>query len=465
MSNQADNRLRNHIIEVFDNYQDTSADASWLLLRERFPDKKRKTPAIWWLAAAVLLMAGLGLFLFIPQQRQTLSYKPKQQKPVNAPEILKKSGSTDDKPVAKSASSISKNAPYSIANRLSVEQGMSKYSNLSAIANNIAFNKPVIVNIIPLVPLNNSKPADSLHSILTTSLAKGKTAPAEILGGLTAVKDQSVKDSTLKGNNVAVDLQKTKSIQDLLNADNARQNATNHSSEKILIPKKSVVLSAYAATYFNYAKGSSNQVNVGGGITSDFKVSNRLKLSTGLYVAQNTLSYNSTSIPQAVNNSALTIANTGSKLYADPAASNATPLNYIASPAINNFNANLLGLDIPINLKYQFNPAKNDTYVAAGLSSGTYISETYSSAYNYSNIYGNSTLAQPQEATNRQHFNTFDFAKTLNLSFGVGYPLGKTNRLIVEPFLKYPLGGLGSQNIRFGASGINLKLNLNNPKK
>jgi hypothetical protein len=52
----------------------------------------------------------------------------------------------------------------------------------------------------------------------------------------------------------------------------------------------------------------------------------------------------------------------------------------------------------------------------------------------------------------------------LNLSFGLTYPVGK-NHLVVEPFLKYPLQGLGEQQIRFGAGGLNLKFNLEPSKK
>jgi hypothetical protein len=47
----------------------------------------------------------------------------------------------------------------------------------------------------------------------------------------------------------------------------------------------------------------------------------------------------------------------------------------------------------------------------------------------------------------------------------MGYPLGKSNRLIIEPFLKYPLAGLGAQQIHFGAGGLNLKINFKASKK
>ena len=106
-------------------------------------------------------------------------------------------------------------------------------------------------------------------------------------------------------------------------------------------------------------------------------------------------------------------------------------------------------------------PKKNDTYISAGLSSGTFIDESYTYHYSYPT---RQSLAPP-DATTHQSFNSFYFARTLNLAFGVGYPFGKSNRLIIEPFFKYPLDGLGSQQIRFGAGGVNLKLNFQPSKK
>jgi len=42
--------------------------------------------------------------------------------------------------------------------------------------------------------------------------------------------------------------------------------------------------------------------------------------------------------------------------------------------------------------------------------------------------------------------------------------LGK-NHLVIEPFLKYPLNGLGDQHILFGSGGINLKFNFDAGKQ
>jgi hypothetical protein len=116
-----------------------------------------------------------------------------------------------------------------------------------------------------------------------------------------------------------------------------------------------------------------------------------------------------------------------------------------------------------LNLKYVFNSKKSDTYISAGLSSGTFINETYTYSYNYTAPFS-ASASKVQDQSTRQSFNGFYFAKTLNFSFGTGLPLGR-NRLIVEPFIKYPLDGLGSQDIRFGAGGLNLKFNFNTQKK
>jgi hypothetical protein len=222
---------------------------------------------------------------------------------------------------------------------------------------------------------------------------------------------------------------------------------------------KAVRFGIYAATYFNYAKGSSNQMNVGAGITSDIKLSKNLNLSTGLAIAQNTLSYanepqanpsqlKSTAVAPAASNY---FAVSSQSIYSAPA------------PSVKNYNASLVGLDVPINLKYEFNPEKSAAYVSIGLSSGTFINETYTYRYNYTAPFS-ANISQVPDQSSHQSFNSFYFAKTLNFSFGTGYSLGQ-NKLIIEPFLKYPLDGLGSQQLRFGAGGLNLKFNFQTQKK
>jgi len=132
------------------------------------------------------------------------------------------------------------------------------------------------------------------------------------------------------------------------------------------------------------------------------------------------------------------------------------PLRVATTPVVSAYNVSLTGLDIPLNIKYEFNPQKNDSYILAGLSSGTFITENFTYRYdNTPNAFGVSSNLP--DATTKRSFSRFDFARTLNLSIGMGYQISKQNRLIIEPFLKYPLSGLGSEQIKFGAGGLNLR--------
>lgn len=222
----------------------------------------------------------------------------------------------------------------------------------------------------------------------------------------------------------------------------------DQTSDKKLSEKK-VHFGVFAGTYLSYAKGSDNQFNVGAGISSDFKLSKNLKLSTGVAVLQNTFNYER-NIPAAS--------------FSSPNFSSSEKLQLLSSPArsasqIKNYRANLVGLDIPINLKYEFTRTKNSLFIAAGFSSGTFINESYRYQYGDTPVMG---FAGPveEEKIEDKHFDNFNFAKTLNISFGSGYQLGKHNRLFIEPFVKYPLEGIGSENLRFGSGGINLRLNF-----
>jgi hypothetical protein len=73
-------------------------------------------------------------------------------------------------------------------------------------------------------------------------------------------------------------------------------------------------------------------------------------------------------------------------------------------------------------------------------------------------------LSQTTDQSLQQKFNSFYFAKTLNFSFGTGYRLAG-NDLIIEPFLKYPIDGLGSQQLKFGSGGVNLKFSFQGKRR
>ena len=62
MDDQLDKDLSKRIKEVFDNYEDTSADAGWLELRKKFPEEKERRGLAWLWPRVVAAYAGYGSY-------------------------------------------------------------------------------------------------------------------------------------------------------------------------------------------------------------------------------------------------------------------------------------------------------------------------------------------------------------------------------------------------------------------
>jgi len=520
MDEQFDDELKKHIREVFDNFEDPSADEGWLQLRKKYPEEKANRRAIawiWWAAAAVLfLFLGIGLWVFIKNDQPvkfTVKYTKHQQSEnlaatKNQRDTIVKTASVHAKNIVKPnvnniASTSSNTSKKSVTNKIKptaitnpiisnnttgganqiakTVNGRKKRVNQSSSQQLAATGgakskiKPNVDNIA-LTRSNTPKTSATIDKSITAAVinpkisndTSGKKAYMAKTGDSIkkTINQSSAQQlaTTNQANNpnaasvIVKPKQPAKSINDMFAEDHAVKAKTIDEKYKI------VHLGIYAGTYFNYARGSNNQVNEGMGVTADIKITENLKLVTGITVGQNSLNF-STSVPTSTAQASFAspgIASPG--IAAAPSEFSINSLVTEASvPAFKNYDASLVGLDIPLNLKYELNPQKNDIYFLAGLSSGTFINETYTYQYNYPAL-ASPTLQQVQDETSRRSFNSFYFAKTLNLAFGVGYPLGK-NRIVLEPFLKYPLDGLGSQNIRFGAGGLNLKFNFQSQKK
>jgi len=463
MDDQLDNDLKNHIREVFDNYEDTTADEGWLLLREKFPaEKKRRGIAwIWWAAAVLLVCTGIGLWLKTSTDKPATQIAKQKSQPIKHGKPAAQQPMTDtvnDNHIA--ATVPSKPSDQQIASA-PVLTGKTTHRNTQNLATTHQkrlspdVGKPDKTSTQPqLTVVNKQIPANNQAQIIqgdkqisSTSAAIAQTTkPADQQA--TATMPAPANTAATNTNPVAVQQPKPqKDIMDMFKHDQGNKQPAKDVNEQ---KNKKVNFGLYAGTYFNYGKGSDNQVNVGGGVTSDIKLNRKLKLVTGITIAQNSMSYQAipTTAASLRSNLAVPAAVTSNNMYATLA----------STPTIRNYNANLVGLDIPINLKYEFNPDKTDAYLSLGLSSGTFIDESYTYKYNYP-PFQSSSLKETRNETTSNNFNSFYFAKTLNVAFGVGYPFGK-NRLVIEPFLKYPLDGLGSQNLKFGAGGLNLKFNF-----
>ncbi|SDT67811.1 hypothetical protein SAMN05216490_4834 [Mucilaginibacter mallensis] len=457
---QLDDDLKKRIKQVFDNYEDNTADEGWLLLREKYPEKGEKDRVIFWLwriagVAALLLMAlGLGLWLnFHESGKQNIAQHNKKREITDTTTISKTAAIPNDKKqVIDSGANLAYQQQTTVAahsygvvkNTPSVQAGVNN-SSLSANAGSTLFTAKVDSSVkkdVAYQRADKAKSPDTINSHITTAIADNKS-PLKLISTRPATAPAEKEQPKVVANNPV-----NKGMQALFDKD-AQNRATQNTEEQKPIDKK-VAFAIYAATYVNYAKGSNKQFNTGVGGTADIRLTDNLRLSTGVSIGQNTLSYanNTTAVvPMALMAAASHNFTTASNML------------YSVAPASTNLNANLVNLDIPVDLKYVFNPQKGNTYVSAGFSSGTFINETYNTIYNYTN---GSSVQQTGDASHKS-FDNFYFAQMLNVSFGVGYPVGK-NQLIIEPFFKYPLNGMGDEHLLFGSGGLNLKFNFDPPK-
>jgi len=496
MDDQLDNDLKNRIREVFDNYEDASADEGWALLREKHPEKERRRAAawIWWAAAAVVLLC-LGILWFERPSSGDQQMAGVKKQPGNAvvknlqPETTHTAVKTDtasQKHVDEHA--IANNASASIQKTTAAAKTLAKPSEDGSIAKTSerpttvsankpdgikpaattnseqvlassgrenAVNKDVAVNNKPgQTTIQNQNPIVPGKDVIATVQPKnpGNNTSAKIsvdTVGRAIGRSPVATITTPSKTGVDMQAEAAKNHPQTYVANNER---TSQKAEKPMTNNKLIRFGVYAATYFNYAKGSNNQLNIGAGLSSDIALTKNLKLSTGVSITQNTMTY-ALQPPQNTQKNFIAVTSFA-----------ASATQYTASvPTFKNYNANLVGLDVPINLKFMVNPDKGDTYISAGLSSGTFINESYVYSYNNPAPFS-SNVSQVQDQSTHQSFNGFYFAKMLNVSFGTGIPIG-ANRVVIEPFLKYPLDGLGSQQLKFGAGGLNLKFNFATQKK
>jgi len=201
---------------------------------------------------------------------------------------------------------------------------------------------------------------------------------------------------------------------------------------------------------------STQSLNLGAGLMSEFSFSKKLKLDVGLAFARQNIS------PTSGGN--ILMANVSNDFDATNLKASSFTGNVINSTRELSFGQ----LDIPINLKYKvFDRKESDIYLISGLSNMFYLNQQDVTTFSTAN------LATANLASNQPMVNTFtqtiepgtqdsgiDTGRMLN--FGVGFEQNLKNGtfLSIEPFYKLPLGNQTFTNEQFSMGGINLRMNF-----
>ncbi|UMB61253.1 hypothetical protein MHL31_03390 [Lutibacter sp. A80] len=215
--------------------------------------------------------------------------------------------------------------------------------------------------------------------------------------------------------------------------------------------KKSLKFGVEVSPIFDYNQdnGSSN-IGFAGGITVEIPISSKFDVNTGVFYADQKLNLNQSSA-----------------LYSDVVSAKSNS-QLITEEAV------IKGIEIPLNVTYNFTVAKKDLFVAAGVTSTKYIKENIEANYlvnersqistqdfSGNNIVKYELVQTNSEITTEANSNTFNFANYLNVSFGIKLPINNQRQSItIAPYFKYSLKPLTNQQIDFNSGGVHLRYNF-----
>ncbi len=218
--------------------------------------------------------------------------------------------------------------------------------------------------------------------------------------------------------------------------DSAKTEIQNSITEALLIKDSSITkikgkkknqlaLFVSAGPDVSYVNGNgmgTTKIIAGGGIA--YTIKNKLTLRTGFF--------------------------SGKKIYsADGASYKGNSTFYQYYPYLENVSANCKVYEIPLSISYNFTNKKlNNLFASAGISTLIMKTENYHYYYKYSPT---GSLYERPWTYNNENKHLFSI---LTLSAGYQHLLGKKTFLMIEPYFKLPLNGVGAGKIKLNSTGI-----------
>ncbi|OJJ22474.1 hypothetical protein BKI52_07275 [marine bacterium AO1-C] len=236
------------------------------------------------------------------------------------------------------------------------------------------------------------------------------------------------------------------------------QNSKVSQQEEVNLKSSPFKLGVVVSSLVNYSdKGEKDsQVNMGGGVLSEISLSKRLSITSGVLLTRQSLEMSRPAdLPKFTTSQSLG----SNQFFANRSQEQSRSVRM-----------QFVGLDIPVNLQYHLGKNVNQgLYVSVGLSSMAYLQEDYTHTTRETiqrQVYKPGVTASPTVETyvsetnlksNPESLSRFDFARMLNVSMGMKYMVAQNMQILIEPYLKYPLGTLTNEQLRFGSAGVNLR--------
>lgn len=424
MEERFDEKLSAHIRDVFDNYEDCDAYEGWnkLLLKQAEPDKKRKIIPLWyWLGPAIA-----AIFVFFAFNINILN--------------VKKVDNTEP-----AIANNTKTLPEQLSGKETSTQNA--HSRLTTVGKSHELTTPLKGND-QLVVTNAKKtvlidePLLSLHKAEPTVQYDDELTYLQKFNGNVQQEGNTLSYPAMKLTAVKATVNTRHSIED---EGKVKEYVAGEGKKK---KKDNVDVGLLAGSFMSYSKGAENNtLGYKAGLDVEIPIASNVHISTGLNLGHQSLTFaNDNQLPNGLSAKMNSVYSMGT---------------------LDDYTASMLAVDLPINVKFVFPGDKHSWFVSGGLSSYSYIEDSYEASYTqmYSspNVNGPAMAFATTEFSNEDNsgklFSRIDWFRTFNMSFGIDYNL-KKNKLTVEPYLKYPLGGLGAEQIKWTSAGLNLKFSF-----
>ncbi|RYD77679.1 MAG: hypothetical protein EOP55_08770 [Sphingobacteriales bacterium] len=433
-----DKELIDHIKDSLHAHEEAYTPGAW----ERFSapeEKKRRGFVYWplWSAAAIILVIG-SIFFLQNHQSNNQNVVVKTSKP-----IINQEGNSDAEPSLKEESDVSEtNKLSSLENKTPSAHRNSDYSLSEKSSQNFAAGKVVTARVF------NTTQGKS-NDFLTLNALTSKTELyigiySERIAGSAVLNQPKLEKKRTP--------QPTLTFEQLLEQD-------SHKSSLAKTSKSNNTTKWEPGVFVAPSMGNDNKVKMNYGFSLSYNLADKLSINSGIAYASISTTSNPSSSMGSTGNAAASLAS----------GSNAVAYSS-ASKSLQSINANVRGINIPVELKYKIS---NKFYTGVGVSALAVADNRQeknyivSSAQNTSvaNTYGiteqkmlivTEKVSEPQNKS----ATTDKLIGFYNFSLGYKQKISKKNNFAVEPFLRVPMKTFSGDKLNLTNGGVRLKFDF-----
>jgi hypothetical protein len=415
-----DDELIAHIKDSLSAHEEAYVPGAWESFNKG--QQKPKVGIIWWYrlgAAAAILLVGFAVFFMVNPSGvkvipETAGIKADTSKPVISNPVPVGGG----EPVNDALASGYKNDV----------QGQKMPEAGAAFAGPDSSNQVKVSNAVPEV----LQPTDKVAQVVQPE--KVTDQPKESLAS-----------------NVSPTANQKQSFQDFLNAETEKN---KHQASKRMAANKAENkwdLGLMVAPSI----GNDKKLNMGYGVSMEYAVSRKVSISSGI-------SYNQMGASKVIG---------GGGGNSNPMDAPAGAMALVReTKRLKSVDANLVGLDIPLELKYHIsdrfytnvgvsafailNQKQNNNYVEGRLEDESLNAASPSA---FKSVFKESTVS---EAVPSEEIKNDKYLGFYNLSIGYKQKVSGKNSLSIEPFMKLPIKEYSTENLKLIGTGIRLKFDF-----